>query len=120
MKFAEILKNLLIEHDLSQAQLAKSIGYTQRAVSKWICNQSEPTESAILAVSKYFEVSTDYLLGRADELGNATVQSSAPALPADERELLTLYRSMSNPQKRMFAAYGEGLTEPLASNKKRS
>jgi len=46
------------------------------------------------------------------------VQSSPPPLPADELELLTLYRSMSNPQKRMFVAYGEGLTEPLATNRK--
>ena len=67
MEFGNRLKELLKENHLSQAALATGIGVSQRAVSKWINNQSEPTESAIVNCAKYFDVSADYLLGLKDE-----------------------------------------------------
>lgn len=63
MKFGQRLKELLQERNVSQALLAENIGVSQRAVSKWVNLQSEPTESAIVKCAKYFEVSTDYILG---------------------------------------------------------
>ena len=44
MNFGEILKNLLRDTGKTQQELALFIGYSQRAVSKWINNQFEPTE----------------------------------------------------------------------------
>lgn len=67
MEFGNRLKELLKEKEISQETLAKSIGVSQRAVSKWINNQAEPTESSIVKCAVYFEVSTDYLLGLKDE-----------------------------------------------------
>ena len=70
--FGERLNELLKEKNLSQNQLSKKIGYTQRAISKWILNQSEPTESAIRNCAIYLNVTTDYLLGLEDESGAKT------------------------------------------------
>lgn len=70
--FGERLNELLKEKNLSQNQLSKKIGYTQRAISKWILNQSEPTESAIRNCAIYLNVTTDYLLGLEDESGTKT------------------------------------------------
>lgn len=67
--FGKILKTLLKEKNISQAELASNIGYTQRAVSKWINNQAEPTLTAIKKCALFFEVSADYLLGLEDESG---------------------------------------------------
>ena len=67
MKFGIVLKELLKENGISQQQLANEIGVSQRAVSKWINLQSEPTESAIKNCARYFNVSSDYLLGLEDE-----------------------------------------------------
>lgn len=67
MEFGVRLKELLKEKQISQETLAKSIGVSQRAVSKWINNQAEPTESSIVKCAKYFEVSTDYILGLKDD-----------------------------------------------------
>ena len=67
MEFGNRLRELLKENCVSQATLAKAIGVSQRAVSKWINNQAEPTESAIANCAKYFDVSADYLLGLKDE-----------------------------------------------------
>lgn len=63
MIFGEKIKELLEINNLSQDSLAKAIGFSQRAVSKWINNQAEPTATAIINCAKFFQVSTDYLLG---------------------------------------------------------
>lgn len=63
MIFGKVIKELLEINHLSQDSLAKAIGFSQRAVSKWINNQAEPTATAIINCAKFFQVSTDYLLG---------------------------------------------------------
>ena len=64
--FGERLKELAIERDLKQKDIAEMLGVSQKAVSKWINNQSEPTESNIRKTAIAFNVSTDYLLGLED------------------------------------------------------
>ncbi len=66
MKFGQRLNELLKENTISQATLANSIGVSQRTVSKWINQQSEPTESSIVNCCLYFKVSADYMLGLKD------------------------------------------------------
>lgn len=55
-------------HDanVSQDTLAKAIGYSQRAVSKWLNGQAVPTADAVYKCATYFDVSSDYLLGLED------------------------------------------------------
>ena len=70
MKFGIVLKELMKENKISQVKLAKEIDVTQRAISKWINLQSEPTESYIVKCAMFFKVSTDFLLGLEDDNGN--------------------------------------------------
>lgn len=63
MSFAISLKELLKENNLSQTRLAGEIGFSQRAISKWVNGQAEPTESAIVACAQYFGVTADEMLG---------------------------------------------------------
>ncbi|MBD5132818.1 MAG: helix-turn-helix transcriptional regulator [Clostridiales bacterium] len=67
MSFGDRLKDLLKENNISQSTLAAAISVSQRAVSKWINHQSEPTESCIVKCANYFSVSTDYMLGVRDD-----------------------------------------------------
>ncbi|MDE6274931.1 MAG: helix-turn-helix domain-containing protein [Clostridia bacterium] len=64
--FANRLKELAIERNLKQRDIAEMLGVSQKAVSKWINNKSEPTESNIRNTAIAFNVSTDYLLGLED------------------------------------------------------
>lgn len=66
MIFAERLQQLMKEAEISQSTLAKEIGYTQRAVSKWVNEQAEPTATAIVRCAQFFGVRSDYLLGLED------------------------------------------------------
>lgn len=49
---------------MSQTQLAKAIHVSQQAITKWETGKSEPSSSAIDSIANYFNVSSDYLLGR--------------------------------------------------------
>lgn len=66
MKFAERLKELRLQQNISQMELALSTGLSQSAIAKWELSKTEPTASALITLSKYFEESVDYLLGLSD------------------------------------------------------
>ena len=63
MKFSERLKELRIENNLSQMQLAVKLGISQSAIAKWELGKTEPTASAIILLAKFFGETTDYILG---------------------------------------------------------
>ena len=58
------MKELRTEKNVSQQTLALEIKHSQQVISNWESGNVEPTASAIVAVADYFDVSTDYLLGR--------------------------------------------------------
>ncbi len=56
------VKELRLEKGLSQAQLAKAIGVSQKAVDYWERNINEPKASYVISLAKFFNVSADFLL----------------------------------------------------------
>ncbi len=64
MRFAENLKILRTEKNLSQAALAKEIGVTQQCVSEWEQKKTEPTLSYLWLLADLFSVPIDVLCGR--------------------------------------------------------
>ena len=66
--FGERLKNVLQDKDISQLKLAQELGYTQQAVNRWCNNITEPDNKTIVAIAKYLNISTDYLLGNGQQL----------------------------------------------------
>lgn len=107
--FKSRIRELREENHLSMKELGDKIGSSDAAVCKWENGITEPKSAYILKLANFFNVSTDYLLGRADELGGTVLPSPAPELPQDEQQLLALYRKMSHPQKIRVIAYSEGL-----------
>ena len=64
--FIERLVQLRKEKGLSQVELAKVLNTTQRRISYMELGKVEPDLSTLVALSSYFEVSTDYLIGIKD------------------------------------------------------
>lgn len=61
--FAKRLKELRQDRGLSQKQLAKELGFPQSSIGYWESGERTPVASAIITLSRYFGVTTDYLLG---------------------------------------------------------
>jgi transcriptional regulator with XRE-family HTH domain len=59
MKIGEKIKELRIERALSQMQLAKGIGVSQKAIDYWERGVNEPKASYIIALTRYFEITFD-------------------------------------------------------------
>ncbi len=66
MKFNERLKELRTEKGLSQKALAKIICVTDDCIYFWEKGRSEPSINQIIALSEFFETTTDYLLGKTE------------------------------------------------------
>jgi len=66
MEFKEKLKELRTLRNLSQMQLSIKTGLSQSAIAKWELGKTEPTASAIITLSKFFDETTDYILGLED------------------------------------------------------
>lgn len=65
-KFAERLKDLRQQNNLTQRQLAKQTGFSQPAIARWEANLQIPNVDVAITFAKYFNVTTDYLLGLED------------------------------------------------------
>jgi len=65
--FSEKLKELRLEKELSQDQLAKETGLSQVGISQWESEKRVPNAIAVVMLAKYFDVTTDYILGVTDD-----------------------------------------------------
>lgn len=64
--FAERLKDLRTAKGMSQMDLSKATGISQSAIAKWEMCKTEPTASSLFLLSKFFNETTDYLIGLSD------------------------------------------------------
>ncbi|MCI8487525.1 helix-turn-helix domain-containing protein [Pumilibacter intestinalis] len=66
-KFSQRLKILRNEQGITQTQLAKETGLSQSGIALWESGKRVPNADVIIVLANFFNVSTDYLLGVADE-----------------------------------------------------
>lgn len=62
-EYAQKIRNLRTDHDLSQAQLAEILGTTKNQVGKYERGEQEMPIKHLLTLCNYFKVSADYVLG---------------------------------------------------------
>ena len=80
------IKELRNEKGITQADLAKILKISDRAVGYYENGDREPDYTTLLKIAEYFDVSIDYLLGRVDVRKEAT---SAP----NDKEFANFYES---------------------------
>ncbi len=94
--FSDLLKQLRAEKGVSQVELARAIGVSNGNVGDWERGRSKPGYDALVALSRYFEISAGRLLGLDDSLEN-------------KRDDLTAYK-----QERGLTCDGSPLSEEEA------
>ncbi len=67
--FAERLRHLRRSKEMNQVQLARGLGVRKQSVSNWENDNIMPSVEMLERVADFFEVTTDYLLGRDEEAG---------------------------------------------------
>ncbi len=60
------IKDLREDRDLRQIDVANATGIDQKTLSNYETGKTNPDSFAIVALARFFEVSTDYLLGESD------------------------------------------------------
>lgn len=66
-KFAERLKSLRTRDSIITVDLAKAVGLSKQSINNFENLRNLPSLDALTDIADYFDVSTDYLLGRSDE-----------------------------------------------------
>lgn len=108
--FKDLFVQLLQERNVTAYKLSKETGLSETLISNWKSGRQLPKFDSIIILCDYFNVSADYLLGRAqdtnisnnhDNLNSVIGQVNAPVtihdestdLSAQERDLLQIFRS---------------------------
>jgi len=63
MDFIDILKDLMVDFNLNQSQLADKLGLKQSQISEWLKGKSKPGYDNIKLICQTLGVSADRLLG---------------------------------------------------------
>ena len=117
--FKNILYDLMTEKGINQRQLSIKAEIPPTTISGWLKADRLPDYNALIKLAAYFDVSTDYLLGLSDDLG-APIPVPPPALPADEKELLDLYRQLNYEGKQRLLARAEVMIEDAQQQQNKS
>ena len=59
----ENIKSLRLSYNLSQVELASALGVRKQCISNWENDYIQPSVEMLIKIAKYFNVTTDYLLG---------------------------------------------------------
>ncbi len=90
MNFNIRLKQLRQKHKLTQSELAEILGLKPTAVSNYESRRNEPSFEKLIALSRYFDVSCDYLLGISD----AYLPVGGEVLDKDIVDFFNLYQQL--------------------------
>ena len=91
MKFNIRLKQLRQKNKLTQGELADILGLKPTAISNYESERNEPSFDKLIALSRYFDVSCDYLLGVTDSY----LPVGGEVLDKDIVEFFDLYKLLS-------------------------
>lgn len=95
MNFCDILKELRLEKNLTQKQVADNCNITPTCICQLESGVRNPTGSTIASLAKFFECSADYLLGLSNDYGNIYIEKNAPQLTAEEQMIISDFRELS-------------------------
>lgn len=97
--FGERLEDLIKEKGVKYQEVGDAIGVNKSQISKWCSgNCDAPGAKKIIALAKYFRVTSDYLLGLSNVKANQNIEIDQLGLNAEAIEWLKLlYTSANDP-----------------------
>lgn len=92
------IKYLREKNNISQIEFSKKIGVSNTVLSRYESGDRKPDYETLQLIADFFEVSTDYLLGRTDTSEPSTVEKEEVEFQAfaNDPELQRWYKSLPN------------------------
>ena len=97
MKLGEMIRELLNLHDMTQKQLAENLSLSPSALGNYIQGSREPDYGTLIRIADYFQVTTDFLLGRRQVSDTSR----------EEALLLHIFRSLTREQQEFYLEQGQ-------------
>lgn len=97
MKFGDVLRDLLEEHNLSQKKFAEDLNISASAVGNYVRNNREPDFETLKKIAGYFHTSTDFLLSC----------SSDRASDYRDMKILQIFHELNEEQKELYLEQGK-------------
>ena len=101
--FINRLNTLLKEKKTSRKELCKFLGIGINQIKRWEDSGSIPNQSILIAISQYFGVTVDYLLGNTDQRGDKEKIPSklweGEEMSDKEKQLWDLWHRVPDEQK---------------------
>lgn len=111
-KFQTILKELRLSKGITQVELAKQLGISRSTVGMYESGSREPDFETLELIADYFNIDTDYILGRTNKTTYIPIPVDTQASIHNgekEHELLEVYRKLSDENKDKTVQYSKGL-----------
>lgn len=117
--FPKILKDLRKSRKINQAELGEALGMSQATITLWENGKRIPDIDMLCKIADYFNVTTDYLLGRVPmEIDSTEATTPSPVEPGRTR----IHFSADEPvptteelEKRIYEALQSQLYEMIRS-----
>lgn len=97
----DTIKDERNKRSLSQLALSKLIGVSQQTIGSWETGRTSPDLLMLVNLADFFDVTTDYLLGRTknrkpwEPAQPPAAPASTPPLSPQEQDLLRKYRVLT-------------------------
>ena len=101
------LRELRMEKGYNQERMAMELNVSQTTISAFETGERRPDTDMLVRIARYFDVSTDYLLGLTEVKKPLTTQE----VSADESNLIHLYRRLSKINKEKVFSYTQGIAD---------
>lgn len=115
MDFNVRLKQLRQKNKLTQSDLANILELKPTAISNYESKRNEPSFTKLIALSKYFDVSCDYLLGISD----AYLPIGGEVLDKDIVDFFNIYQQLNSENTLALKEYADYLLYKQESNKEK-
>lgn len=113
--FNERLRELRSKKNYSQAALAKELFVSQQTIGNWESGKREPNFETAQKIADFFNVSTDYLLGRTDS--HREKQDLDAELEGIEFALFGEVKDMTEAQKQDVLRFAQFVKQQEAQKK---
>lgn len=104
--FLNIFKELLNERGINQYKLSELTNIPLQTIYNWTKRNSLPNAEYLIKLADYFQVSTDYLLGRENDIGVININAN---LTPYQNELLSSANKLSIQDQHKVLGYIQAL-----------